>query len=216
MKNDFKRASGISLIIGSICMVFTMVLHPTGGNIEHILHIKNMAIISHSLAIFSLPFVCFGYWGLSITLQTRSKISILALIFSCMGLIAALIAATINGITLPLYLGNIMTEQADVNTVRLIMRYGSHINLAMDYILMLSLGFAMSMWSILIIQHKQFNSLMGYYGILVVVAGIILGVSGYHLTGVKGFSGVVFGMVSWFIWVALKVLIGKGEKTIPV
>lgn len=58
---EFKRASGICLLVGSILATLTMALHPMGGDIEHIVKIKRVLMFSHAIAIFCLPFIGFGF-----------------------------------------------------------------------------------------------------------------------------------------------------------
>lgn len=207
MEIEFKKISGISLIVGSILMVATMLLHPSGGNIEHILKIKNIIIVSHSLAILSLPFVAFGFWGLTIALLTKSKISILSFIISCFGLFATMIAATINGLTLPLFLSQIVPQNTDVNLIKAISTYGRNINIPMDYILIIAFALSISIWSLLIIQSKTFPKWIGYYGLLLILFGVFALFNRYNFIGLFGFRIIIFGIVSWIIAVGIKILL---------
>jgi hypothetical protein len=212
METAFKKLSGISLIIGSALMVATMVLHPSGGNMEHVLKIKTILIVSHSLAIFSLPFICFGFWGLSASLLTKSRISVLAFIISCFGLFAAMIAATINGLTLPLFLTGAASQKAEVNIINLVSTYGHNINKPMDYILLSAFGLSISIWSALIIRSEQFPKWIGYYGLLLILAGLLAIFNQYSVTGLYGFRIVIFGIVSWIIVAGIKILLINTEK----
>ncbi len=209
METAFKKLSGISLIFGSLLMVATMVLHPSGGNIEHILKIKTILIVSHSLAIFSLPFIGFGFWGLSGSLLTKSRISVLAFIISCFGLIAAMIAATINGLTLPLFLTRAASQHDAVN---LVVTYGYYINKPMDYILLSAFGLSISIWSALIIRNEQFPDWIGYYGLLLVLAGLLAVFNQHNITGLHGFRIVVSGIISWIIVAGIKILLSNTQK----
>ncbi len=211
METEFKKFSGISLIVGSILMVATMVLHPSGGSIEHILKTKTTIIVSHSLAIFSLPFIGFGFWGLSTALLTKSRISFLSFIISCFGLFAAMIAATINGLTLPLFLTQIVPQNIDLNIIKAVSGYGREINIPMDYILLLAFGLSISIWSVLIIQSKKFPKWIGYYGIFLILFSILAIYNKYNFIGLFGFRIVIFGIVSWIIAVGTKILWQKQD-----
>ncbi len=101
IETEFIKTAGICLLIGALLATLAMTLHPNGGNIEHIIKIKSVLAFSHSVAIFCLPLIGFGFWGLSKILETKSKISTLAFFIFSFGLFAAMIAATINGLTLP-------------------------------------------------------------------------------------------------------------------
>jgi hypothetical protein len=207
METEFRKFSGISLIVGSILMVATMVLHPSGGHIEHILKIKPIIIVSHSLAIFSLPFIAFGFWGLSTALLTKNKISFLSFIISCFGLFAAMIAATINGLTLPLFLSQIAPQNIDLNIINPISTYGRNINIPMDYILLIAFGLSISIWSVLIIQSEKFPKWIGYYGISLILFGVFAIFNKYNFIGLFGFRIIIFGIVSWIISVGMKILL---------
>ena len=133
-------------MIGSFLMVVTMVLHPSGGNFEHLLKIYKVAIIAHSIAIFSIPFICFGFYGLSIALLSKSKISFLAFSMSCFGLLAAMIAAAINGLALPFYvLQHAQDVEPNLSTIKLILNYGSNLNKSMDYIFIVGSSLSMAL-----------------------------------------------------------------------
>ncbi len=211
METEFKKFSGISLIVGSILMVATMVLHPSGGSIEHILKTKTTIIVSHSLAIFSLPFIGFGFWGLSTALLTKSRISFLSFIISCFGLFAAMIAATINGLTLPLFLTQIVPQNIDLNIIKAVSGYGREINIPMDYILLLAFGVSISIWSVLIVQSKKFPKWIGYYGIFLILFSVLAIYNKYNFIGLFGFRIVIFGIVSWIIAVGTKILWQKQD-----
>lgn len=207
METEFKNNSGISLIVGSILMIATMVLHPSGGHIEHILKIKSIIIVSHALAIFSLPFIAFGFLGLSTALLTKSKISILSFIISCFGLFAAMIAATINGLTLPLFLSQIVPQNIGGNIISSIGTYGRNINIPMDYILLISFALSISIWSVLIIMSEKFPKWIGYYGLLLILFGVFALFNKYNFIGLFGFRIIIFGIVSWIIVAGIKILL---------
>jgi hypothetical protein len=81
---------GWSLVTGCLLMVVTMILHPTGGSFEQIINIATMAIVAHSIAIFSVPFTWVGFWGLQLKLTQNSFLSLLAFAFASIALIASL------------------------------------------------------------------------------------------------------------------------------
>jgi len=196
---EFKKTAGFCLIIGSVLLTLTMILHPSGGNIEHILRIKNILIVSHSLAIVSLPFLTFGFYGFHLTLTTKNRISLLAFIFTCFGLIAAMIAATINGLTLPLFLSEYSSNEINNTLINTVRDYGSSINVPMDYIFITSIALSTGIWSILIINKSIYQKWIGYYGILLNVLLVIFFFSSFSLLSLYGFRFLIFGYVSWGI-----------------
>lgn len=200
MDFQFKRTSGISLIIGSLLLIATMVLHPSGGSVAHILHVYNVIVGSHSLAILCLPFIGFGFYGVSVALQTDSRVSTLAFMIAALGLVAALVAATINGLTLPLFLSH-STEaiQSQPELVQSIVRYGAAINQPMDYVFIGSILLAMGIWSVLILRTAVFPKWTGYLGILLLLLVLIGLVLRFDFIDLTGFRIFIFGLVSWIV-----------------
>lgn len=200
MDQSFKRASGLSLIIGSLLLTLTMILHPSGGSIEHILHVVQVNMISHSLAIASLPFIGFGYYGVATALLTKSKISILALAVATLGLVAAMMAGTINGLTLSLFLqGSAEDLQNQVEVIKAIMRYGFAINRPMDYILIGAFMLSMGIWSVLILRTTVFPKWLAYLGLGLVVLGILGFAMRFDYIHLGGFRAFIFSLVGWIV-----------------
>jgi protein-S-isoprenylcysteine O-methyltransferase Ste14 len=63
MNNSFEKKAGIALVVFTILLVFTMVLHPAGGSVEHLISITGIIVTTHAIAILSLPFGWMGFWG---------------------------------------------------------------------------------------------------------------------------------------------------------
>lgn len=215
MEKEFKQLSGLSLLVGSFIIVTTMVLHPSGGDIDHILRIKSVLMGSHSLAIISIPFVAFGFWGLSIALLTKSRASMLAFMVSCVGVFAAMIAGTINGLTLPMFLTSV-SKNSDVNITNAIVSYGRNINIPMDYIFILSFSLSILIWSILIIRNSTFPKWLGYYGLIIIFSGVLFSFSYHSLVDLLGFRVVVFAGVSWMILAGARLSMKPNDKTSSV
>jgi hypothetical protein len=200
MDKSFQKFSGISLIISSILLVLTMVLHPTGGDVKHIMQMHDIAIVAHSLAIFTLPFLAFGFYGLSVALLTNHKISLLAFMFVCFALFAGMIAASINGLILPMFVENYANEfEQNINVLKPILKYGSFFNKAMDYVMIIGILVAISIWSVLIIQITKFPKWIGYYGLFLLVIALFGAILDFNFVNLFGFRIFVFGLVSWIV-----------------
>ena len=212
MENKFKQVSGYNLIIGALLLIVAMTFHPSGGSIENIVRTKVSFMLAHSLAIVSLPFVGFGFYGLSSALVSRSKMSFLALSISIFGLIAAMIAGSVNGFALPLFLAKVTQQKFDVATVTSIIRYGSYINIAMDYICLGFISLAIAVWSVIIIKNMKYLKWLGYYGVAILLCGLISAANGYNLAGLFLFRIVVFAILSWIILAAYKVLLKPRQE----
>ncbi len=200
MDKSFQKFSGISLIISSVLLVLTMVLHPTGGDVKHIMQMHDVAIIAHSLAIFTLPFLAFGFYGLSVALLNNHKMSFLAFIFVCFALFAGMMAASINGLILPMFVENYANDfEQNINMLKPILKYGSFFNKAMDYVLIIGILVAIGIWSVLIIKSTKFPKWIGYYGLFLLAIALIGANSEFNFVNLFGFRIFVFGLVSWIV-----------------
>jgi hypothetical protein len=200
MEKGFQKLAGYCLMFGSLLMVLTMVLHPTGGDIEHILKIANIGIISHSIGILSVPFTAFGFWGLAHRLQTSNRFSFLAFGFISFGLVAIMLAAAINGLVLPMY---VIKQQhrigQNLEAVKLIINYNTTFNAAMDYIFIAGYAIAMFIWSIIIIKTRLLPRWMGFLGLVLLICTMVAVFLQLNFISVRGFTIYVLGMVSWLI-----------------
>ncbi|RYZ28992.1 MAG: hypothetical protein EOO10_07720 [Chitinophagaceae bacterium] len=204
---EFKKASAICLLMGSILSTATMALHPTGGDIDHILKVKNVLIFSHSLALFCLPLIGFGFSGLSNILQTKNKIASLAFFVAFFGLLAAMVAATLNGLVLPIFASRYWGGHNDISLVTKIMGYGHTINIAMTYIFITAISVAIAIWSFLIILNGHIQKWLGYFGLIVIAIGILGILLRFNFTDLFGFRTFMLGLVSWIVAVGTSMLI---------
>lgn len=197
---DFNQPAGRSLIAGAVLSFVTMALHPSGGSLEHIVRIYNVIVFSHVLAILSLPLLAMGFWGLSGQLLTQNGLALLAFFTVLFGLVAVMLAGLFNGLVLPFYATQqIGQPDAALDTLKLIVQYGSTINRSLDYVFIAAMAIAISIWSGLILQTRLLPRWLGYGGLLLV--GIVgLGVmTNFDFIGVAGFRLLVFGLVLWIV-----------------
>lgn len=197
---------GYSLLISTVCMIITMVMHPVGGDFNHLLRISKVAIISHSLAICALPFFTFGFYGVYIIFRS-SVYSLFAFILICLSQFSLLIAATINGLILPLFIRQYAeADEVLLQTIKPILKYGSTINMAFDYIAISSLCIAVSIWSILILEYRIFVKWIGWFGIALVLGVLLLTGMKYSLTSVTGFTVFILGLASWVVCIGVNMI----------
>ena len=209
MEKQFKKASGICLLVGATLATLTMGLHPMGGNLEEIARKKTAFIFSHSLAICSIPFICFGFWGLATALETKNRISSLAFTVVFFGLIAVMIAGTLNGFVLPMFASTYSGSKVDVAVLQLIRNYGWLLGTFMDYIFITALSLAIVIWSCIIINTKRFSKWLGYYGLLIVFITTIGFFFMFNFNNVFGFGLFMLSLVSWKISAAILLIISS-------
>jgi hypothetical protein len=210
MGKHFHKSSGISLITGSLLIIATMGLHPTGGSIEYIIKITKSITATHSLAIFSLPILFFGFYGLTNALLDKWKLAKLALIIMEFGLIAAMFAALINGLTLPYFLGkyeNNIAENSDM--LKLIINYGFAINKPLDYIFIIATCLAITIYSLLIVSSDKLPKWIGFIGLSLIVFAIIGLLTGFVFSNLIGFQIFIFGIATWFLATGITLIKSK-------
>lgn len=200
MDASFYKTTGMSLIASSLLAIVSMVLHPSGGSIEHILKITTSIQLTHSLAISCLPFMLFGFYGLTYKLLGQRRLSMLALMIVFFGLIAALIAALINGLALPYFLSQYSgNTEPIISTLSPIVNYNFALNKGFDYIFIVSLCVAIGLYSALIIGSNKLPKWIGYLGLILMMLIIIGVVTNFTFTNLLGFRLVVFGITGWML-----------------
>lgn len=209
MENEFKTSSGISLLLGSVIATATMVMHPSGGNLEYIARTSQVLLFSHSIAVVCMPFTGFGFWGLSQLLKTNNRVSVLFFIF-CLGLFAAMIAAIINGFVLPIFAVNYAAAAIDADITKTLLNYGRYINFSMTSVFITAVAISITIWSVLILRTLQLPKWLGYYGLLIVTFGLAGICLKFDFTNLLGFRVFIAGLVAWKIAAGL-LMIQKGR-----
>ncbi|WP_436514669.1 hypothetical protein [Ekhidna sp. To15] len=202
MESNEQKGAGLALIIGSVLMIATMVLHPVGGDFDQLLKIVTIGIISHSLAILSVPFVAYGFFGLTMRLKSSSFLSYTGFSMMLFALVAAMMAAATNGLILTdmvkSYEGASEETIASLKPLFVFMRSFNH---AFDYIFMGGVCLSILFWSIAMLKTKSMKSWVGYFGIFLAATSIILFLSGFELLHLAGFRVFIFGNVAWILTV---------------
>ncbi len=200
MKKQFYTTAGISLSTGSLLAITTMVLHPSGGTLEDVISQAPQMQIAHAIAIACIPFMLFGFYGLSDILLGQRKLSKLALISATLGLFSAMLAALFNGLILPNFLNEYSANLDENETVlNIIASYGFSINKALDYVFIVALIFGILIYSILIIKTQKISKYLGYFGLLILIFSIIGGLTGFTFTSLIGFRIFVFSVAVWIL-----------------
>ena len=198
MENHFYKSTGWSLAIGSILAIVTMLLHPAGGEILDIITEAKPMQIAHTIAICCLPFMLFGFYGLTNLLSEKRKLGVLAFTIIAFGLIAAMLAALLNGLVLPQFLSQNKTSlENNEALLYLIMNYGFAINKALDYVFIVALAAGITLYSMLMITKASFFKLLGYFGLVLFFLSIVGLASNFAFTGLLGFRIFVFSMAGW-------------------
>lgn len=200
METNFYKSTGFSLIIGSILAIATMVLHPSGGSIEHIIEISKPLRLTHALAICCLPFILFGFYGLTVKLLDQRELSILAFIIIAFGLIAVMFAALFNGLVLPYFLSQYSDSlEQNISALKPIMNYGFAINKALDYVFIVAFCSAISIYALIIISSQKLPKWIGYFGLVILLFALIGATTNFVFTSLMVFRIFVFSIAGWIL-----------------
>ena len=207
---NFYKSTGILLITGSLLASITMVLHPTGGNMQHISNIATSLQITHALAIFCLPCILFGFYGITHKLSDVWRVSTLAFIITAFGLFAVMLSAVFNGLVLPSFLIEYSENIAQHNTI---LHYGFTINKAFDYVFIISLCLAITIYSIIIITSKKLSKWIGYLGIIIMILAIVGATINFVFASLTGFRIVIFSIVAWTVYSGVALITSKKQSS---
>lgn len=194
------RSTGISLILGGLLIIVTMVLHPSGGDFERIIRISKTITMAHSLAILSLPVLLFGFYGLTLRLMDKWKLSILAFMIIAFGFVAAMFAALYNGLALPYFLNQYSESlQDNMRVLGPMAKFSFAINISLDYIFIVACCLAIFVYSLIILLENKAAKWIGYLGVFITFLSILGGLSDFVFTSLMGFRMFTFCMAVWIL-----------------
>ncbi|MFL5786752.1 MAG: hypothetical protein ACJ748_01755 [Flavisolibacter sp.] len=200
MNTTFENKAGKSLIAFSMLIFITMILHPTGGSFKYIVRISELIIISHSLALISLPFAIVGFWGLTQKIGKDNYLSIVAFVIVLFAILAAFMAAITNGIVLPIYIQNFKdSPETILSSIKPIIKYNSTLNEAFDYIYSIAFCISIVLWSFTIIKTKKMPLWIGYTGLGMTFLFLIIVFAGIDPNSLQGLRLFFLFLVCWII-----------------
>lgn len=213
MEKYYFKSTGISLSSGALLIIVTMVLHPSGGSIEHIIKISRTIAIAHSLAIFSLPILLFGFYGLTLRLLDKWKLSYLAFIIISFGLIAAMFAALFNGLTLPYFINNYADRlEQNIEALKPITNFSFAVNVPLDYIFIIACCLAILIYSLIILAESKMPKWIGFLGIFIALFSIVGGLTDFVFTSLTGFRIFTFSIAAWVLSSGMFLIKSSNEK----
>lgn len=194
------KSTGISLVIGSLLIIVTMILHPAGGDIEHLIRISQNLKVSHVIGMLSVPVALFGFYGLTRALLDEYHVSVLAFIIISLGLLAALLAALLNGIILPSYLSKYAGQIHDNREIlNYFVTYNFSLNSAFDYIFIVACCLSIAIYSWRLTKSQVLPKWLGYFGLLILSLYTIGIVLDFAFTSLIGFRFFTFSLSGWVL-----------------
>ena len=181
-----------------------MMFHPTGGGsiapdqLESVVR-RNIAV--HSLALACLPVLFLGALGIYRRLAASDRLSLAGLVLYGFALVGSMNAAIASG-----FLGSFLLEKitsADLaSTVfwRNLATYNFSANQAFTVVFVVASCVAILLWSIATLVNGALSRGLGIYGCVLGLFGVVGILSGYSMSRVHGFGGLVFlGQSIWYI-----------------
>lgn len=206
------RAISIIIILGTLLLIATMVLHPVGGNIEHLRRISRMGMIAHSLAIASIPVLLFGLFRFSLLL--KSQWSLFSFFVFSIASIAAVLAAAVNGLVLPTFLARYPDPTAgELDMIMMILVYNSTLNHALDWILISGFALSVVFWSLGIVKTRILPTWLAVIGFIDGLLGLWALISGSLGLSLHDFRLFMFGFALWILLLSIILWTKKSEES---
>lgn len=209
---------GIALIIGTLGGIITMLFHPTGNDLlnqpdEIARRNELITTAAHSLAIFSLPLLFFGFLGFSRRLGLENPFNLAGLIAYGFGTIAVLNAAVINGLVAPTLTRKIIgADEPTQNLLRLILTSNFSLNQAFTKVFVVATAIALISWSICLLKKGRMMKATAIIGFAVGIFGILGILTGHLRLNVHGFGLFMFVQSIWTILIAVFMLRPEDKK----
>jgi hypothetical protein len=198
-----ERVSGLALIAGSVGMIITMSLHPTGHDLfapGQLAPVAHLAVTVHALALMSMPALFFGALGLSRYFGWGKRFSVAALVCYGFAMIAGMNAAVFSGLVAPGLARNIVgAEPVAAESWRIVFHYNGALNQGFALVLVVASSLAILLWSASMVRSAALSQVLGIYGCFLGPVTLIAVLSGHLRLDVHGFGLVVLGQAAWFI-----------------
>ncbi len=213
MDSNIDRSYGVAILVSVVLISITMGLHPVGGDIEHLIAVSRLIVITHAIAIISVPLLIYGTWGLTKLLGGESGLSVGAFITFSSGMIAVLIAGALNGLAVPIFVRGLTDADAETTkTAGLILRYGFSLNQAFDIIFIIFACCSVMLWSAAIIHSKKLHFWLAVFGLIAGLAGIVTLAAGFVLTDLHGFRFFMAGFILWLLLAGIEMVRSSRKK----
>ena len=212
------RLSGLALIVGSIGVIITMSLHPTG----HIaaMDMESMIrklIMVHALGLACLPVLFLGAWGLCRQLAAQARLAAIGLVLYAFALLAVMSAAVADGLITPSILHQIVASASApsaMDTWRLIQHYNFYANQAYAQVFVAASSIAIIVWSAALLRTTSRFRGLGIYGCVVGPLVLLALFSGHLTLDAHGFGVIVLLHSIWFVTAAIFLLRSSESVTV--
>ncbi|MEQ1894844.1 MAG: hypothetical protein ABL998_20065 [Planctomycetota bacterium] len=196
-----QQSGGAAWIAGSVLMLVTMSLHPTGHDLatpENFERGAFLARATHGLALLSLPLSFHGALALARRLGTAA--GWFGLVVFGQALVAVMLAAIASGLIAPeLFAARLSSAGATRDGFGLLLHYNGELNQACAKVYVLGSALALALWSLAILRTRAFAAALGFGGLFLALASTVALLSGHLRLDVHGFGALVLAQAAWMI-----------------
>jgi hypothetical protein len=196
------RLSGVALIAGSVGMIITMSLHPSGhiapAQMESMIR---MLIGVHGLALACVPVLFLGAWGLSRRGGGAGRMDMAGLVVYGFALLMVANAAVADGLVTPNILRQMVASAGAPEAIdgwRMVSRYDFFVNQGYAQVFVAASPVAIMLWSVAMLRKRNLSRGLGIYGCVLGLVTLVALFSGYLRLDTHGFGAVVLGQAIWF------------------
>jgi hypothetical protein len=199
-----ERIYGTALILGTIALLGTGTLHPTGGNLlataESFAHYAPINVLAHSLALAGVWLGCVGVIGLSRRLGTNRPDVTAALVAFGLASVAVSIAAVTDGlVSTRLAAAYVSTDiDADRKVLRGFMQYSYNIASSLSRYYVFAVAVALLLWS-WAAWRTRFAVVLPWIGAAVGVTGLVAQLTGHMKMNTHDVLLLAVGQGIWMI-----------------
>lgn len=198
MKKEKRSAGGVALVCGSILLLVTMAFHPQGESLEHLRNISTTIIVTHGIAIISVPILLYGFWEFHIFLGEGLFLSRIAFVTVAISLLSMMMAGVLNGLVLPIFLNGFGKITQDIiEPVTYIIKYNTAANHAFDYLYISLYSCAMLLFCASIIRGRKLKIWSAVIGFVIVAFVIAITFIHDQILSLHTFRLLVLGFIAW-------------------
>lgn len=197
------RLSGWALILGSIGILVTLVLHPNERGMFDPAQMESVArttVVVHSMALFALPLLFIGGLGISRRVGWNSPSAVAALIIYAFALGAMMNAIVIDGLVTPgLARAIVNAGPGESEAWKIALHHNGLLDQSFMNVFLMASSLAIVLWSVVIVRTGAFARAIGILGFLLSAGTIIALVTGSLSRNLHLFLLLLVGQAIWFL-----------------
>jgi hypothetical protein len=212
-----ERFYGTALILGTVAMLGTGTLHPTGGNLlasaESFAHFAPINVLAHGLALAGVWLGGVGVVGLSRRLGTNRPDVTAALVAYGLATVAVSIAAVTDGIVSTRLAEAYVASDVDADrkVLRGFMQYSYNIASSLSRYYVSAVAVAMLLWS-WAAWRTRFAVVLPWIGAVVAVVGLVAQLSGHLRMNTHDVLLLAVGQGIWMVAAGVALLRAPAPK----